>query len=137
MGLGWSYAYPPRPAVNQRVVVVTVSQLALRLCSTNKQSGQGCDTGFGHLTALKLDLLGYQVVALCLTDKGIAELQGKASNRVVVRKVDVTKKEDIQTVANEIAQRYPDGIYGLVNNAGVGHGGPVRTSSRRAPVALL
>jgi len=87
---------------------------------------QGCDSGFGLLTTLKLETLGYQVVALCLTDKGVQELQAKVSSRVVVLKLDVTKPEDVKTVAAEIEERFPAGIYGLVNNAGVGLGGPVR-----------
>ena len=87
---------------------------------------QGCDSGFGLLTTLKLETLGYQVVALCLTDKGVQELQAKVSSRVVVLKLDVTKPEDVKTVAAEIEERFPEGIYGLVNNAGVGLGGPVR-----------
>ena len=41
----------------------------------------GCDSGFGHETAHRLDTLGTHVIAGCLTEHGQADLRAKCSNR--------------------------------------------------------
>jgi len=41
---------------------------------------------------------------------------------MVAVKMDVTKKEDIDRVVSKIAVECPAGLFGLINNAGVGQG---------------
>ncbi|GFR85375.1 corticosteroid 11-beta-dehydrogenase isozyme 2 [Elysia marginata] len=82
----------------------------------------GCDSGFGHALALKLDRLKMTVFAGCLDDqgKGAAELRDKCSERLHVLKLDVTNKDDIEAVSKYIENHVKEeGLWGLVNNAGV------------------
>lgn len=82
----------------------------------------GCDSGFGHALALKLDSIGMQVFAGCLEDQGpgAIELRNKCSNRLHVLKLDVTNTKDIEAASCYIKTRLgEEGLWGLVNNAGV------------------
>ncbi|KAH9502729.1 hypothetical protein Btru_069614 [Bulinus truncatus] len=82
----------------------------------------GCDSGFGFALALKLDSLGMQVFAGCLNDDGVGakELKCKCSNRLQVLQLDVTSPKDIETAADLIRSKVgEEGLWGLVNNAGV------------------
>jgi len=56
----------------------------------------GCDTGFGNLLARKLDSLGVNVIAGCLTDTGSKDLQEVTSSRLKTVLIDITNKESIQ-----------------------------------------
>ncbi|KAM9319934.1 retinol dehydrogenase 7-like [Gastrophryne carolinensis] len=60
----------------------------------------GCDSGFGNLLAKQLDQRGMKVLAACLTEKGAENLKKEASSR-------------LQTIIHK-------GLWGLVNNAGIG-----------------
>ncbi|KXS21276.1 NAD(P)-binding protein [Gonapodya prolifera JEL478] len=88
----------------------------------------GCDTGFGHQTALSLAKDGFRVYAGCLTDKGIKSLTDAAASRgideksIVTFKLDVTKEEDAKRCW-ELVDKEEGGLYALVNNAGIGDGG--------------
>src|SRR5688572_25449596 len=55
----------------------------------------GCDTGFGNLIAKRLDQLGCQVFAGCLTEKGETELKKACSDRLHAISLDVTRKESV------------------------------------------
>lgn len=82
----------------------------------------GCDSGFGHALALKLDHLEMTVFAGCLDDqgKGATELREKCSDRLHILKLDVTNKDDIEAAAKYIENHLKEkGLWGLVNNAGV------------------
>ncbi|XP_060085180.1 17-beta-hydroxysteroid dehydrogenase type 6-like [Ylistrum balloti] len=81
----------------------------------------GCDSGFGNLLAKKLDNLGMNVFAGCLTKKGSEDLRKATSNRVVTIDLDVTNNESITKAYEEVKNRLPrhKGLWGLVNNAGV------------------
>ncbi|KAI1286917.1 17-beta-hydroxysteroid dehydrogenase type 6 [Halotydeus destructor] len=82
----------------------------------------GCDTGFGHELAVKLDLYGFKVFAGCLfPDRdGAQSLKKKASNRLTVIKLDVTSDEDVfaarATVDKAIGGHE---LWAVVNNAGI------------------
>ena len=80
----------------------------------------GCDTGFGHDLALKLDKKGAKVFAGCLTQQGARLLAAKASLNFVTIIVDVTKSDQI-TAAVKTVEAQLDGhvLWGVVNNAGV------------------
>ncbi|XP_005098000.1 retinol dehydrogenase 7 [Aplysia californica] len=82
----------------------------------------GCDSGFGHALTIKLDSLGIQVFAGCLEDRGpgALELKNRCSDRLHILKLDVTNSKDIAEASNYIKSRVgEEGLWGLVNNAGV------------------
>eukprot|EP00127_Corallochytrium_limacisporum_P006172 Clim_evm11s220 gene=Clim_evmTU11s220 len=83
----------------------------------------GCDTGFGHSLALRLDKMGFEVVAACYAEASMDKLEGKASRRLHTIKCDVTKDEDVQTAAAYCARVSGSrGVYAVVANAGIAGG---------------
>ncbi|KAJ3334867.1 hypothetical protein HDU93_007128, partial [Gonapodya sp. JEL0774] len=94
----------------------------------------GCDSGFGHLTALDLARDGFRVYAGCLTDNGIETLNTTAVQRgideknLVAFRLDVTKDEDAKRCWSLVSKE-EGGLYALVNNAGIADGGLLETSS--------
>ena len=82
--------------------------------------GGSCDTGFGNSIALELAQKGYKVYAGCLTEGAIKDM-GKVEGITAV-KMDVTKAQDIDRVVKQIGSECPRGLFGLINNAGVGSG---------------
>eukprot|EP00026_Physarum_polycephalum_P007874 Phypoly_transcript_07944.p1 GENE.Phypoly_transcript_07944~~Phypoly_transcript_07944.p1 ORF type:complete len:436 (+),score=55.35 Phypoly_transcript_07944:212-1519(+) len=79
----------------------------------------GCDSGFGNALALKLDRLGMKVYAGCLTHKGVVELEAASSPALVPIQCDITLEEDVAKAAMIVEDCSPEGLYALVNNAGV------------------
>nr|XP_055935779.1 estradiol 17-beta-dehydrogenase 2-like [Argiope bruennichi] len=94
----------------------------------------GCDTGFGHLLAKRLDSKGYQVLAGCLSpdSEGAAELRKWCSQRLRIIPLDVTQEESVNNAA-KLAEDYlrKDGrtLWCLVNNAGIFRGISAELSS--------
>ncbi|CAL1274989.1 unnamed protein product [Larinioides sclopetarius] len=88
---------------------------------------KGCDSGFGHLLAKRLDSKGFQVLAGCLQpdSKGVEDLRRWCSQRLRVIPLDVTQDECVKK-AVELVKDYlrRDGttLWCLVNNAGVFRG---------------
>lgn len=82
----------------------------------------GASTGIGRNLSETLARNGYHVYAGARKDKDIAELNG-IDNITAVR-LDVTKQDEIDAVVAMIRKK-GTGLYGLVNNAGIGGGGPV------------
>jgi NAD(P)-dependent dehydrogenase (short-subunit alcohol dehydrogenase family) len=84
----------------------------------------GCDTGFGCQTAQVLQAQGFQVVAGCLTEEGVALHAGKVSLSL---RCDVTSSESIAAFSNAIesfvSQHEGLKVWALINNAGIGIGG--------------
>uniref|UniRef100_A0ABM5FNF0 17-beta-hydroxysteroid dehydrogenase type 6-like n=1 Tax=Pogona vitticeps TaxID=103695 RepID=A0ABM5FNF0_9SAUR len=81
----------------------------------------GCDSGFGNLLARQLDTRGMQVLAACLTQKGAEELEKATSGRLKTTILDVTSTESVATAMEWVKACVGDkGLWGLVNNAGVG-----------------
>lgn len=82
----------------------------------------GCDTGFGHAAAKRLDALGFEVFAtvLNLAGEGAQELQRTCSPRLTLLQVDITRPEDVQqALLHTKAKLGMRGLWGLVNNAGL------------------
>jgi len=79
----------------------------------------GCDSGFGNLLTKKLDQMGIKVLSGCLTEDGIQNLKNQTSNNVHVFKLDVTKPEDIENAYELTKSKCPEGLWGIVNNAGI------------------
>lgn len=82
----------------------------------------GATTGIGRNLAERLASNGYHVYAGARTDEEMAELNA-LENMTAVR-LDVTKQEQIDA-AYKMIRSSGTGLYGLVNNAGIGGGGPV------------
>ncbi|XP_059575301.1 17-beta-hydroxysteroid dehydrogenase type 6-like isoform X2 [Alligator mississippiensis] len=81
----------------------------------------GCDSGFGHLLAKQLDGRGLRVLAACLTEQGAERLQQETSGRLQTVILDVTKSDSIAATAAWVKGQVGDrGLWGLVNNAGIG-----------------
>jgi NAD(P)-dependent dehydrogenase (short-subunit alcohol dehydrogenase family) len=86
----------------------------------------GASTGIGRATALLLDREGYRVFAGIRKQAHAEELSGAASDRLTPITLDVTEADQIESAREQVAEAVgEEGLVGLVNNAGVGHGGPV------------
>lgn len=87
----------------------------------------GCDSGFGRETALRLDSLGFNVFATCLTSEGKENLTAVCSKRLSALHLDVTDSEEIKKTYKFVAQYLPEnrGLWGLINNAGIAKVGPI------------
>ncbi|KAI9357944.1 hypothetical protein DFJ73DRAFT_819964 [Zopfochytrium polystomum] len=96
----------------------------------------GCDTGFGHATALLLVAKGATVFAGCLTQNGIDGLNSKVAAdpkkyRGTLRTglLDVTSDESVAKFCDRVKAEVPSGIFALLNNAGLGGGGAMELTS--------
>lgn len=65
----------------------------------------GCDTGFGHELAKRLDADGYQVLAGCLnpSSEGAVMLKDFCSPSLRVVHLDVTREDHVRRAAKTIA----------------------------------
>lgn len=82
----------------------------------------GCDSGIGHAVVRKLDSLGMRVYAACLdtNSPGAVSLHNNCSENVHILQLDITNKKDIENMVSFINNRVgSEGLWGLVNNAGV------------------
>lgn len=88
----------------------------------------GCDTGFGHGLAKRLDRLGFVVIAGCLdpNSEGANALRSWGSTgRLHVVPLDVTKDEQVNKAVEYVKEHCPEGLWALVNNAAVNFVGDV------------
>lgn len=85
----------------------------------------GASKGIGRATALLLDSLGWRVFAGVRRDKDADALGRDASARLVPVILDVTDRESIRAATWRVEQLTPDGLDGLVNNAGLAVAGPL------------
>jgi NAD(P)-dependent dehydrogenase (short-subunit alcohol dehydrogenase family) len=86
----------------------------------------GASTGIGRATALMLDSKGYRVFAGVRKDEDAKSLKEAASERLKPIKLDVAKDRSIATAKRTVTRALgDDGLVGLVNNAGIGRGGPI------------
>jgi NAD(P)-dependent dehydrogenase (short-subunit alcohol dehydrogenase family) len=86
----------------------------------------GTSTGIGEACVIRLAERGWRVYAGVRKTADGERLRDRAPGDVRPLQLDVTDREQIADVVaelqNEVAR---DGLHGLVNNAGVGAGGPV------------
>ena len=87
----------------------------------------GASTGIGRKITERLAAAGYFVYATARKDADLQAL-GKIENVQAVR-LDVTSTQDI-AAAVDVITKASRGLYGLVNNAGIGTGGPVMDSKQ-------
>lgn len=86
----------------------------------------GASKGIGKATALHLDKLGFHVFAGVRKETDAEILQNEATERLQTLFIDVTNSEQIAAVAEQITQKVGEtGLYGLVNNAGMGEPAPL------------
>ena len=82
----------------------------------------GASTGIGRHLAEALAEEGYHVYAGARKDEDLAELD--AIENITAVRLDVTKQDQVDAVVEQIRSD-GGGLWGLVNNAGVGGGGTV------------
>ncbi|XP_078545018.1 retinol dehydrogenase 7-like [Lissotriton helveticus] len=81
----------------------------------------GCDSGFGNQVARQLDQRGMRVLAACLTQKGAEHLKEATSQRLQTIIMDVANRDSVAAMAEWVKEQVGDkGLWGLVNNAGIG-----------------
>lgn len=86
----------------------------------------GASSGIGEACALYLDELGYRVFAGVRNPADGEALKSKASKWLVPLLLDVTDDASIKKAAETVAAAVgAAGLAGLVNNAGIGGGGPL------------
>jgi NAD(P)-dependent dehydrogenase (short-subunit alcohol dehydrogenase family) len=86
----------------------------------------GASTGIGRATALLLDAEGYRVFAGVRKEADARELSQAGSDRLTPLTIDVTEADQIESARQQVTGALGDqGLVGLVNNAGVGGGGPI------------
>jgi NAD(P)-dependent dehydrogenase (short-subunit alcohol dehydrogenase family) len=81
----------------------------------------GASSGIGEATASHLASLGFRVFAGVRKDEDAERLR----ERVTPVKLDVTDAGSISAVREQVEEAAPEGLSGLVNNAGVSVSGPV------------
>ena len=86
----------------------------------------GASTGIGEACALRLDRHGVRVFAGVRKEEDGARLKQQASERLSPLMIDVTDEASITAAAETVAGAVGEaGTVGLVNNAGIGVGGPL------------
>ncbi|XP_066936465.1 short-chain dehydrogenase/reductase family 9C member 7-like [Clytia hemisphaerica] len=80
----------------------------------------GCDSGFGLAIALDLVESKCEVFAGCLTQEGVDRLEKNKDFDGFAFLMDVTKNEDVENARKFIEEKTGnDGLYAVVNNAGI------------------
>ena len=87
----------------------------------------GASTGIGEATALRLDEAGFRVFAGVRKATDGERLQAQASDRLkILHPLDVTDTEQVKAAAQQVeADLNGEPLKGVVNNAGIGSGGPL------------
>ena len=86
----------------------------------------GASTGIGAACALELDRRGFQVFAGVRTDAAAQRLRQQATGRLTPVMLDVTDPAGIAEAARTVTAAVGDeGLWGLVNNAGIVVAGPL------------
>ncbi len=86
----------------------------------------GASTGIGEACALRMDRLGWRVFAGVRKEADGQALKEKASEKLTPIILDVTEQPTINAAAETVTAAVGElGLAGLVNNAGVGVGGPL------------
>ncbi|XP_059711417.1 D-beta-hydroxybutyrate dehydrogenase, mitochondrial-like isoform X4 [Haemorhous mexicanus] len=96
----------------------------------------GCDKGFGHALAKCLHAKGFTVFAGCLlmdeNGDGARELRNMKSDRMKVLQMDVCSDQEVAQAVDFVKSTLKEpeeGLWGLVNNAGISTFGEVEFAS--------
>ncbi|XP_045167754.2 17-beta-hydroxysteroid dehydrogenase type 6-like, partial [Mercenaria mercenaria] len=81
----------------------------------------GCDSGFGHELAKKLEKLGFNVFAGCLTKAAVEKFNQTSSSKLKAIEMDVSKDASIEKAMELVQRTLPEGkgLWAVVNNAGI------------------
>ena len=89
----------------------------------------GCDSGFGHLTSIALNNLGFVVFAGVLDPEGEgAQKLKQVKNRIQVLKMDVTNSEEVLSCVSKVEDYLSNNnlkLHAIINNAGIASGGEI------------
>lgn len=80
----------------------------------------GASSGIGLATARLLARRGYDVLAGVRCHRGRQTVQDEGMQNLSPVWLDVTRDDHVEQLIAEIRQTRPDGLFGLVNNAGIG-----------------
>ncbi|CAL1274927.1 unnamed protein product [Larinioides sclopetarius] len=92
----------------------------------------GCDTGFGHALAKRLDSKGFHVFASCLfpSGEGASRLKASCSDRLLILPLDVRKDDSVENALNFVKEKLGSSeLWAVVNNAGIFKGFSVEMST--------
>ncbi|KAF8794069.1 D-beta-hydroxybutyrate dehydrogenase like protein [Argiope bruennichi] len=99
-----------------------------KIMPSNKHRCSGCDSGFGHDLAQRLDDLGLQVFAGCLNPEGegAKNLKKSASAKLQVLPLDVSSEESVDKFHKQVVQKIKDNkLWAVVCNAGMNDGAEI------------
>ncbi len=85
----------------------------------------GTSSGIGKACALYLDKMGFKVYAGVRKQVDGDNLKKEASDRLTPIILDVCNAESISTAVSIIKKETGGNLFGLINNAGIGQGGPL------------
>jgi NAD(P)-dependent dehydrogenase (short-subunit alcohol dehydrogenase family) len=86
----------------------------------------GASSGIGRASALRLAAAGWTVLAGARDPAAAEQLRSDSGGRVEPLMLDVTDESQVREAAARVAALSPDhGLDALVNNAGIGVGGPL------------
>jgi NAD(P)-dependent dehydrogenase (short-subunit alcohol dehydrogenase family) len=88
----------------------------------------GASTGIGRACALRLAAEGFQVFAGVRKDEDGEALSSEASATLRPLMVDVTDEDSIHAAVKTVSEITAGELYGLMNNAGIGGGGPIEVT---------
>jgi len=111
-----SYSVPLTSVITLATLVLT-TVIVFRLFSKRQVNDfgnkfvviTGCDTGFGHETAIRLDKMGVHVLATCLTKEGEQNLKSETSDRLKTFQMDVTNSQQIKDIYEKVKGILPSG----------------------------
>jgi NAD(P)-dependent dehydrogenase (short-subunit alcohol dehydrogenase family) len=83
----------------------------------------GCDSGFGRMAAIHMAERGWKVFAGCLSEEGCRGLPSHRGIRTFL--LDLRSEQSISDAHGMVLLESPEGLQGLVNNAGITGYGPV------------
>jgi NAD(P)-dependent dehydrogenase (short-subunit alcohol dehydrogenase family) len=92
----------------------------------------GASTGIGRATALRLTGAGWTVLAGVRKVADGESLRSAGGERMMPLEIDVTDRTQIESAAERVAEIAPGGLNALVNNAGIGIGGPLELISEES-----
>jgi NAD(P)-dependent dehydrogenase (short-subunit alcohol dehydrogenase family) len=86
----------------------------------------GASSGIGRACALHLDSQGFEVFAGVRKDADAESLRAEGSERLEPLRIDVADEASIAAGRGRVSEQVGErGLAGLVNNAGIGVGGPL------------
>jgi NAD(P)-dependent dehydrogenase (short-subunit alcohol dehydrogenase family) len=86
----------------------------------------GASTGIGMACALHLDRLGFRIFGGVRNERDGESLIQKSAGRITPLLMDVTSETSIAAAVDNVVKAAGyKGLFGLVNNAGIGVGGPL------------